>query len=147
VAYCRLEELGKASIAYSTPLAQYAIKQYRDGRRVGARLCVRDVLSPYAQQRKRFHVARLDRQADGEWVEVLIPDDSRPIPDQAAFNIDFPVWLVLIGKKKRRIAEALSIGSRTKDVSRRFRVSPGRISQLRNELRRSWDEFQGEANV
>ena len=34
-AYVRLVQLGKADIAYATPLAMYAIRQYCDGRRLG----------------------------------------------------------------------------------------------------------------
>lgn len=147
VAFSRLVQLGKADLAYPTPLAQYAIKQVRSGRRVGSKLCVNDVLSPYAQQRKRFDVARLDRQKDGEWIEAIIPDDSRPVADQAAFRVDFPEWLDTLASRKRRIAKALSSGHRTKDVSRRFRLSPGRISQLRIELRLSWEEYQGESDA
>ena len=43
-----------------------------------------------------------------------------------------------------RIAESLAEGNRTLDVARRFKVSPGRISQIREEFRQSWDEFHGE---
>jgi len=38
VAYARLAELGKTSIAWPTPLAMYATWQYRVGHRVGNRL-------------------------------------------------------------------------------------------------------------
>jgi hypothetical protein len=44
-AYARLVELGKEDIAYATPLAGYAVAQYRAGRRVGLRRNVHDVLS------------------------------------------------------------------------------------------------------
>jgi hypothetical protein len=43
VAYTRLVERGLADIAYPTPLALFAIKQVRSGRRVGVTLNVRDV--------------------------------------------------------------------------------------------------------
>jgi hypothetical protein len=45
VAFVRLVERGLLEVVYPTPLAQYAIKQVRDGRRVGAKLNVRDVSS------------------------------------------------------------------------------------------------------
>jgi hypothetical protein len=146
VAYRRLEELGKVDLAYPTPLAQYAIKQYRDGRRVGCKPCGRDVLSPFAQQRKRFNVASLDRQEDGEWVDALIPDGSRPIPDQVAFKIDFPDWLDRQTARTRCIALALAMGYRGTEVAKRFDVSGARITHIRHELCLSWDEFQGEAH-
>ena len=43
VAFVRLVERGLTDVIYPTPLAQFAIKQVRDGRRVGAKLNVRDV--------------------------------------------------------------------------------------------------------
>ena len=44
----------------------------------------------------------------------------------------------------RRIAEALALGHTTADVAKRFRVTPGRVSQLRRELQNSWQTFHGE---
>ena len=52
VAYARLAELGKTDLAYPTVLANYAVAQYRDGRRVGNRLNISDITSSYAQKRK-----------------------------------------------------------------------------------------------
>ena len=48
-AYCafvRLAERGKAKIAYAVPLANFAIRQVLDGRRVGNKLNIHDVTSP-----------------------------------------------------------------------------------------------------
>ena len=42
-AFVRLVERGLIDVVYPTPLAGYAIKQVRDGRRVGAKLNVLDV--------------------------------------------------------------------------------------------------------
>ena len=42
-AFVRLVERGLIDVVYPTPLAGYAIKQVRDGRRVGAKLNVRDL--------------------------------------------------------------------------------------------------------
>ena len=39
------------------------------------------------------------------------------------------------------MAEYLSLGHRTLDAARRFRVSEGRVSQLRRELSQSWKTF------
>jgi hypothetical protein len=38
----------------------------------------------------------------------------------------------------------LAAGNRTSDVSKRFDVSAGRISQRRKELAESWQKFVGE---
>ena len=45
------------------------------------------------------------------------------------------------------IAEALAVGSTTGEVARRFNLSSGRVSQLRQEFHRSWQEFQGDTAV
>jgi DNA-binding NarL/FixJ family response regulator len=52
--------------------------------------------------------------------------------------------LETLSRRDRRIAKTLAMGHTTGDVARRFRLSPGRISQLRQALRLSWQEFQGE---
>ena len=78
-AFAQLVRRGKTALAYPTPLAQFAIRQVRAGRRVGSRLNVNDVLSSYAQRQKRFQVKRLDRcdddRANGarRWSKTTIP--------------------------------------------------------------------------
>src|ERR1700694_886240 len=52
--FARLVERGQADRALPSPLARFAIAQVRVGRRVGNRLCVRDVMSGYAQFQKGF---------------------------------------------------------------------------------------------
>jgi len=146
VAFVRLVEGGLITVVYPTPLAQYAIKQVRDGRRVGAKLNVRDVSSPYAQQAKGFTVARLDRydSENDEWREILIEDRHAGPAQTAAARIDLGQWFASLPRKKRRIAETLATGEPTKKAARKFGVSAGRISQLRREFEDSWAEFQGE---
>ena len=64
-AYCAFAQLvrrSKAALAYPTPLAQFAIRQVRAGRRVGSRLNVNDVLSGYAQRRKGFRLKQLGKR-------------------------------------------------------------------------------------
>ncbi len=145
VAYKRLVDLGKTNVAYPTVLARFAVAQRNEGRRVGTPQCVRDVLSPYAQKKKRIVVERLDRfdEEDGEWREAVVEDYRTPVADQVAFRCDFPAWLDSQPKRKRRIAEALAIGLLNREVARRFRLSRGRISQLRREFHTSWQDFHG----
>ena len=47
----------------------------------------------------------------------------------------------------RRIALALASGETTKGAAELFGLSPARISQLREWLRKSWEAFQGEAEI
>ena len=77
VAFVALVRRGKMAIAYPTVLARYAVAQINDGRRVGNKLNIREVLSPYAQRLKGFTVDRLDRHDKDDanlWCEVLVED-------------------------------------------------------------------------
>lgn len=145
VAFVRLMDRGLDDVIYPTPLAQFAIRQVREGRKVGGKLNVRDVSSKYAQRAKRFTVERLDRfDADqGEWREVLIEDRHTGPAETAACRIDFNDWLRSLPRRSRRVAETLALGETTKKAARKHRVSPGRISQVRRELKDNWDAFHG----
>ena len=148
-AFAQLVRRGKAALAYATPLAQFAVRQVRAGRRVGNRLNVNDVLSGYAQRQKGFQVERLDHCADalGQWNQALVEDHHTPVDKQAAFRIDFPAWLSRLAPRQRRIAEFLAAGNSTSQAARRFRMSAGRISQLRQDFHRDWLRFHGELPV
>jgi hypothetical protein len=146
-AFVRLVERGLLDVVYPTPLAQYAIRQVRDGRRVACKLNVRDVSSEYCQIRKHITIERLDRYdaEKGEWREVLLEDHHAGPAETAAARIDIADWFDSLPHHKRRIAATLATGESTKQTARKFHVSPGRISQTRRELQRAWQEFQGEA--
>lgn len=146
VAFARLVNRGLTSIIYATPLTQYAIRQVRHGRRVACKLNVQDVASEYAQRSKHFTVERLDRfdVDEGEWREVLIEDRHAGPAETAAARIDIGAWFASLPRKKRRLAEKLATGLTTKKAASKFRLSPGRISQVRRELMDSWMKFQGE---
>jgi len=146
VAYARLVERGKESVAFATVLARYAVSQVRAGRQVGGRLNILDVASDYCQRRKQFSLQRLDRfdPAEGCWQEAVVEDHRTPVFDQVWFRIDFPAWLQTLPRRDRKIAEALAAGHRTIDVARRFQLSLARVSQLRRGFHRSWLVFHGE---
>jgi hypothetical protein len=142
VAFVRLTKHGKAASAFPTALAWFAVRSIRAKRQIGDRQNVRDVLSPVAQQQKRFVVKLLsERSAQADWE---LADGRRTTPaDIAAWRIDFRCWLGRLQKFKRQVALRLVRGDTTSDAARHFGVSHGRISQLRQELRADWDNFQG----
>jgi len=85
------------------------------------------------------------RYADkGEWREVLLEDRRAGPAETAAARIDIGDWFTSLPRKKRRLAENLATGLTTKKAASKFRLSPGRISQVRRELMDSWRAFQGE---
>ena len=83
-------------------------------------------------------------------MEERLADNTRtPPPEQAAFRIDFPEWLKTLSRRDRKIIRAMAMNERTKDLSRQFEVSAGRISQMRRDFKVGWDRFvgDGEENV
>ena len=148
-AYIRLVRRGKHDLAYATPLAQFAIRQVCDGRRVGGRLKATDILSPYASKLHGFTVERFDQsnQQTGLWNEQLV-EDRRAGPAQiAAARLDLAAWMRSLSTRNRRIARALSVGETTGSVAKQFGLSAGRVSQLRGWLREHWEQFQGERQL
>ena len=146
-AFRRLVELGKSDVAYASPLARYAVAQVRAGRRVGAKLNCKDVGSLHCQHRKGVYVESLDHFDEEQdcWVEVLVEDKTAGPADIATSRVDFADWMQTLPSRQQRIANALATGESTKGTARKFRVTPGRVSQLRYELMRSWYQFVGEA--
>jgi hypothetical protein len=145
VAYARLHEQGKAELAFATPLAQYAARQFRAGRQVGGHLNCDDVMSHHAQRRHGIVVERLDRrEPNGEWKEILVEDRTCSPADLTAIRIDFADWLTQLTGRSRKVATTLAMGETTKEAAKQFELTMGRISQLRGELKRNWERFQGE---
>ena len=146
VAFARLCEQGRSPFGVPRSLARYAIAHWFAGRRVGSPLKGSDVLSAYAHRRHPIIVEQLDHQrnSDDAWHASLVADRQTPIPEQVWFRIDFPVWLAQLSTRNRQIAMALAQGDTAREVSQRFAVSPGRVSQLRREFHASWRQFHGE---
>ena len=146
-AFARLVKLKKTSIAYAAPLATFGIKQARDGRKVGGHLNCLDVSSEYCQRLKNLVVDRLDRRDkddDRQWCEILVEDRHTDAAAIVQTKLDFSDWLASLNRRDRRVAEFLAQGESTRAAARKFKVSDGRISQLRRELAESWHRFIGD---
>ena len=65
VAFARLVELGKQSIAYATPLANFAIRQVLGGRRAGCRQRRNDVMSDCPTKPTKRRLGIITRQPSG----------------------------------------------------------------------------------
>lgn len=143
VAFRRLAELGKQELAFATPLAMYAVRHVRSGRRVGTPVNKRDVMSPANRHVTVEPLQQFDR-GDGQWKEVLVEDKHAGPAETAAARLDVTKWFRKLPAAKRRIARVLATGETTKATARKCGLSEGRVSQLRRELQASWRELQGE---
>jgi hypothetical protein len=145
-AYCafvRLVDRGKADVAFATPLTPFAILQVIAGRQVGTKPNLRDVLSPQARAVGEITVERLDEfdHDQGDWRAALLEDRRATPADTAAARIDMAAWLRSLPDRSRRIATTLAMGESTRSVSQQFNLSSARISQMREELKTSWESF------
>jgi len=143
VTLVRLWERNCAHLAAPGPLARYAIARWFDGRRVGSPMNSGDVATAYGRRRHGTGVLSLG-DCEDVVLEACLVDGRSPVPEQAAFRIDFPRWLRQLSPRNRLVTLALGRGESTLDVARRYHLSSGRVSQLRSELRESWAEFHGE---
>jgi DNA-binding NarL/FixJ family response regulator len=143
VCYAQLHEKGHVDKASATSLARYAIRQVKSGRTIGSKLNVREPLSRYAQVRKQFRVSRLDHfdRARECWLPPLVEDPRISVLEQVALRIDVPHWLSAFSRRAQNIARDLAYGFTTSEIAQKYRLSPGRISQMRREFYQSWLRF------
>ena len=157
--FCRLIEKGKDVTKFVSTLASLAARSVRAGRRCYGGVHGNDVMNPVAQRRHGFRVELLPSPRTGldelyaaphgqrvqDAYEERLQDNTRtPPPDQAAFRIDFAVWLKTLTPRERRIIRAMAMNERTKELARTFELSPGRISQMRRDFRDDWRRFVGD---
>ncbi len=144
--FVRLCRQGKTALVYATPLAKFAIRHVREGRRLGSRCNSLDVTSPCTCEGKRVAIERLDRfnWRRGEWRDVLVEDRTAGPAEIAMTRLDFSSWLSTLSKRDRQLAEKLVLGETTGRVARTFRISAARVSQLRRELCANWHRFVGD---
>ncbi len=159
--YVQLKARGRDALKqFPTALAAYAALHVKDDRHVGGTCRGTDALSKKAQRRHGFRVQSLplstrrsfeelssgvaaQRQLDA--FEERLQDNTRtPVPDQAAFRIDFPLFLQGLTERDRRLAEYLALGYSAKQAADQFGLTPGRITQLRQEWCREWHAFHSE---
>ena len=142
-AYYRLFRRNEVQRAFASTLVRYAVALYYSGRRVGASQCSGDVYSRRPNRRSASSMLSICVPQDqyGTWKERLTDNHTTPIPDQVHFRIEFPQWLRALTPRNRKIVETLSLGYTTEEVARQFRISSGRVSQLRREFYESWNQF------
>jgi len=123
-------------------IAGNAVRNIRQGRRIGNRTCgrgVMDVFNNKAQRKDGFTLVSLDSgdealaetSGEGAWREWLAEDNKVTPADEAAFRVDFEAWLGSLPDRKRRVAELLAEGHEGVVVARLVGISPGRVCQLR----------------
>jgi len=140
---------GKLNVVRTGSLADFAVRHVRTGRHVGGgQDAARDVMSPACHHRYGVRVcgyfeSQLPGDADG-WKKAVVTDRKIPVPDLAAFRIDFGRWFQTQRRRDRLIISALIAGENPFAIADRFGISGSRVSQLRRRYEQDWLKFQGE---
>jgi hypothetical protein len=159
--YAALKARGKDPIRdFPTVLATFAVLHVKDDRHVGGRSSSQDVLSRKAQRKHDFRIESLPSsprarfgdlygEVDGQgrqdtFEERLQADTQTPVPDQVCFRIDWPAFLQTLSPRDQAMARFLSLGHSGQAAAKKFKVCPGRVTQLRRQWHRAWLAFQGE---
>ena len=143
--FARLAQQGRAHFWLIPALATFAVRKRNTGRVFGSSESKNDVLSPIPRgEAQVYSLDALEASNPTTW-RIAIAETHRMTPaDAACFRIDFERWLSELPDRHRTLALALAEGERPGDLAKRLCISPGRISQLRRELREAWQIFQGE---
>jgi hypothetical protein len=158
----RLHQRGKDIQGFRMVLVFFLARAVKAGRRLAGQEKGKDVLNERCQRRHGFRVERLPaststshdylyatphgQRLNDAFEERLKDNMVTPILDQVQFRIDFASWLASLTPRERRIIESMSIGERTTDLATMYKVTPGRISQLRREFADDWHRFCGDAD-
>jgi hypothetical protein len=138
----RLAERNRLHLAFPSPLARFGWKQYYAGRSVGGSVNSRDVASLIGQRQRGCLMEPFD-----EWQEATVETRRTTPAEIAALRVDFGDWLQTLSPRDRMLTNELARGESTNAVATMFRLTAGRVSQLRREFEKSWRRFVGEPYV
>jgi hypothetical protein len=139
-----LAEQGKDASRFPTTLASYAARAVQRGCRVPGQDRANEILSPLAQRRRHFTVDRLpdfSTLGGGPLEEALHDNTVSPVPDQVVFRLDFPAWLGTLSQRNRALVEDMALGEKTHKLAQKYRLTQGRISQMRRYFEQDWSRF------
>jgi len=139
-----LVERGKDPSCFVSVLATFAARAVRSGRRLCGQEWAKDAFSEQCQRRRGFAVGKLPDFSTlnvNPLAEALTDNTQSAVPDQVQFRLDFPAWLATHHQRNRSIVLEMAQGEKTGQLSRRFGLSPARVSQLRRELHDDWLRF------
>ena len=157
VRFLRLAQRGKDVLEFLATFNEFLVRAVGNGRRVLGIEKAKDAMCVRTQKRRGFKVESLPQatrasheslysavhgQKEHDAFEERLCDNTlTPVPDQAAFRIDWSAWRQTQTERDSRIIDDLMVGERTLDVSRKHGLSAARISQLRRRLYDDWQEF------
>ena len=137
VSFVSLLKRGRARRVTAGRLAYFAVKHVRNGRHVGgSQNGARDAMTT-RDGRSPIRFGTID-DLPTVFHDALVDNTQSPVSEQAAFRIDFAEFLSGQSEKKQEVAVLLAQGHRGKDVATMVGLTPGRVTQIRQELDTEW---------
>lgn len=140
----RLAEKGRDATHFPSALATLAARAVKSGRRLVGMIKAKDAMNENTQQKRGFTVCKLpdfSTLSTNPLVEALCENPNHDPAILAPFRIDFPRWKRSHSRRDRQIIHLMMLGHGTKAIARKHHLSEGRISQMRSELKQSWDHW------
>ncbi|HEX5102404.1 MAG TPA: LuxR C-terminal-related transcriptional regulator [Pirellulaceae bacterium] len=116
-------------------IAYYACLQVKIGRQF--RQSERSIDGPNPRRRKK------PQREVADVGKVLARPGNNPAAI-ATVLMDYTAWLPSLTDREQELLEAFLRGDSTKELARRYRISPARVSQIRRELVEYWQAFTSE---
>lgn len=145
--WLRAVATGKNPNKFVSRIADFCCRQVCMGRRLAGQESTRSIHNPVTQREHGITIRNElphNRDDESSILDNLRDNTTTPTADAAAFRVDFPAWQERIGPRKARIAEDMAQGDNTGEIAQKHRLSAGRISQLRRELKEDYDEFHAD---
>jgi hypothetical protein len=158
--YRRLMKKGQDATKFASALARYSTRAVSCGRKLTGQEKAKDVLSSVAQKRHGFKVESLPassrtlferaysavrgQEEMDAWEERLRDNTQGPVPDQASFRLAYPQFVRSLSRRDRRMAHFLSLGNSATETAREFKLTPGRVTQLRQQWCKDWRALHDE---
>jgi hypothetical protein len=132
--YRALVEKGKQT--YFTPLMEYAILRYNDGRRFNGSNSV-DAMSEQTRNKGRSKINREDAL-------YFIADRKTNVAKSVGFKIDFDDWYHKQTPKDKDIIHDLAMGETPSDIARKHGQSPASITYRRQYYAKNWKDYEAD---
>jgi hypothetical protein len=132
----RLAQRGKDAAEFVTTFSTFLVKAVPSGRRLLGYEKAKDAMSVMTQKRRGYKVEPLPMETSASheslystvhgqrehdtFEERLCDNSMAPVPDQAAFRIDWPAWMRTRTPRDRRIIAGEVIGGAGKTRRGRF---------------------------
>lgn len=135
----------------ASQLAWVGMRRVRgEGCSLGSPRTKTDALSPGCRMRGRSRIVYLssmdERRADDpcrrQFDQAIITGQRNPA-NEAAVKIDWTALRRQLPGRLRRLLDGIAVGRGTCEIARRLRVSPGRVCQLKDQLRVAVANFFG----